>query len=362
MTAVPRAGSGTWTQAGAYPVAPRVHRVPLPLPEDGLRAVNVYVIDDGDGLVLVDGGWSLPESLAAFERALEGIDRDPGAVREVLVTHIHRDHYTQAVALRRRYGARVLLGAGERDALRAVREAGTGASLTALNRLRGAGAAELADRLHAAARWDGYRAEDWDPPDRWLNAGEVPLATRTLTAIPTPGHTRGHLVFLDEAAGLMFTGDHVLPHITPSIGFELRPGPLPLDRFLDSLRLVAGYPDARLLPAHGPVADSVHARVGELLAHHDERLRQAGDAVRHGALDAYEVARRLTWTRHGTPFHELNGFNQMLAVLETAAHLDLLVHQGELESSTVDGVTGYRRPGEEPVKPDSLGVWPTGGA
>jgi glyoxylase-like metal-dependent hydrolase (beta-lactamase superfamily II) len=112
-------------------VVPGVHRVPLPLPEDGLRAVNVYVIDDGDGLVLVDGGWSLPESLAAFERALEGIGRDPGAVRDVLVTHIHRDHYTQAVALRRRYGARVLLGAGERDGLRAVREAGRGSYLVA---------------------------------------------------------------------------------------------------------------------------------------------------------------------------------------------------------------------------------------
>jgi len=362
MTVVPRAGSGTWTRAGAHQVVPGVHRIPLPLPEDGLRAVNVYAIDDGDALVLVDGGWSLPESLAAFERALEGIDRDPGSVRDVLVTHTHRDHYTQALELRRRYGARVLLGAGERDALGAIREAGTGAALSSLHRLRVAGAPELADRLAAAARWDGYRPEDWELPDRWLGGGEVPLRTRTLTAIPTPGHTRGHLVFLDEAAGLMFTGDHVLPHITPSIGFELRPGPLPLADFLDSLRLVARYPAARLLPAHGPVAGSVHARVGELLAHHDERLRAAGEAVRRGAVDAYGVARQLTWTRHGTPFGELNGFNQMLAVLETAAHLDLLVHRGELESSTVDGVTGYRVPGAERVKPDSLGVSPSGGA
>jgi glyoxylase-like metal-dependent hydrolase (beta-lactamase superfamily II) len=343
-------------------VVPGVHRIPLPLPEDGLRAVNVYAIDDGDAIVLVDGGWSLPESLAAFERALEGVGRDPGAVRDVLVTHTHRDHYTQALALRRRYGARVLLGAGERDSLRAIREAGTGAALSSVRRLRGAGAAELADRLGALARWDGYRAEDWELPDSWLSGGEVPLRTRTLTALPTPGHTRGHLVFLDEAAGLMFTGDHVLPHITPSIGFEPRPGPLPLADFLDSLRLVARYPDARLLPAHGPVADSVHARVGELLAHHEERLRAAADAVGHGAVDAYGTARQLTWTRHGTPFEELNGFNQMLAVLETAAHLDLLVHRGELHSSTVDGVTGYRRSGEEPVKPDRFGVRPGGGA
>ena len=342
MTAVFRAGSGTWTEVGAHAVADGVYRIPLPLPEDGLRAVNVYAIEDGDELVLIDGGWSLPESLAEFERSLAGIGREPTDVREILVTHTHRDHYTQAVELRRRYGARVLLSAGERDALQAVREAGTGAPTASLSRLYAAGAATLADQILAVGRWDGYRAEDWELPDRWVNAGEVALATRTLTAIPTPGHTKGHMVFLDASAGLMFTGDHVLPHITPSIGFELTPSALPLGDFLDSLRLVAGFPDARLLPAHGPVTDSVHTRVGELLAHHDVRLGEGADAIGRGATDAYEAAQLLTWTRHGTPFGELNLFNQMLAVLETAAHLNLLVHRGELELSTVDGTARYR--------------------
>lgn len=45
-----------WMRPGAYEVAPGVHRIPLPLPNDGLRAVNVYAITDGDGLTLVDGG------------------------------------------------------------------------------------------------------------------------------------------------------------------------------------------------------------------------------------------------------------------------------------------------------------------
>jgi len=45
-----------WTEAGAFPVAEGVHRIPLPLPNDGLRAVNVYVLETADGLVAVDGG------------------------------------------------------------------------------------------------------------------------------------------------------------------------------------------------------------------------------------------------------------------------------------------------------------------
>lgn len=46
-----------WTEPGAHPVLPGVHRIPLPLPLDGLRAVNVYVLDGPDGPTLVDSGW-----------------------------------------------------------------------------------------------------------------------------------------------------------------------------------------------------------------------------------------------------------------------------------------------------------------
>jgi glyoxylase-like metal-dependent hydrolase (beta-lactamase superfamily II) len=317
-----------------------VHRIPLPLPQDGLRAVNVYAIDDGDGLVLIDGGWSLPESLALFERSLAAIERDPADIRQILVTHGHRDHYTQAVALRRRYGAEVLLGEGERATLEAVNAVHTNAPVSSLLRLREAGAGEVADLL-AKLPWSRPVMDDWQLPDRWLTGGDIQLSGRTLTAIPTPGHTRGHMVFFDSAAGLMFTGDHVLPHITPSIGFELRPSALPLGEFLDSLRLMTQYPDARLLPAHGPVAGSVHARVAELIAHHDQRLREVWDAVDRGATDAYRAANVLTWTRRQTALADLDPFNKMLAVLETSAHLNLLVRDGALKSSTVDDVVTY---------------------
>ena len=52
-----------WEQPGAHEEAPGVYRIPLPLPGDHLKAVNVYAIADGDRLVLVDGGWALAESM-----------------------------------------------------------------------------------------------------------------------------------------------------------------------------------------------------------------------------------------------------------------------------------------------------------
>ncbi|MEB3369158.1 MBL fold metallo-hydrolase [Saccharopolyspora mangrovi] len=330
-----------WMEPGAFEVAPGVHRIPLPLPNDGLRAVNVYAIADGDSLTLVDGGWALEESREQLISALAQIGAGPGDITRFLVTHAHRDHYTQALTLRREFGSEVLLGEGEQATLERLMSPDHRSMDSQLELLAEHGAKPVRDVL-LSLRDDAPRNHIWEKPDTWINASsDLGLSDRPMRALPTPGHTRGHLVFLEEQAGLMFAGDHVLPHITPSIGFEQAPTASPLRDYLASLRLVRGLPDMRLLPAHGPVTDSVHDRVDELLAHHDARLVATAAVVSAGASTAYEAARALTWTRRERAFDDLDVFNQMMAVLETAAHLDVLVLQEELGAQRVEGVVHY---------------------
>jgi glyoxylase-like metal-dependent hydrolase (beta-lactamase superfamily II) len=313
-------------------VADGVHRIPLPLPSDGLRAVNVYTISDGDGLTLVDSGWALAEARQRLEAALAGIGHELGDVRRFLVTHVHRDHYTQAIVVRREFGSRVLLGAGERESLDFIMDTDDRPSTVYGALLLRCGARPLVERMRQ--NWpERDRGGEWEKPDAWLEgAEEIEVGARTLRAIPTPGHTRGHMVFADLGNGLLFAGDHVLPHITPSIGFEAARPPLPLGDYLGSLRLVRSLPDLRLLPAHGAVTGSAHARIDELIAHHDRRLDASAAVIKAGASTAYEAARALRWTRRERFFDDLDPFNQMMAVMETAAHLDVLVRQGRLRS------------------------------
>ncbi|MBE8520636.1 MBL fold metallo-hydrolase [Amycolatopsis sp. H6(2020)] len=329
---------GKWATGGPETVAPGVHRVPLPLPNDGLRAINVYLLEEPDGLVLIDAGWSIPESLEVLAASLAGLGHRLGEITDVYVTHIHRDHYTQAVELRRRFGTRVHLGAGERPGLELLATLRTDVPVTSLDVLRRGGAPELAARM--AEGYGEFDPSGWEPPDRWLEAGTVPLR-HPLDVLPTPGHTRGHVVYRDETRGLLFSGDHVLPHITPSIGFELGEPGLPLGDYLDSLELMTAFPDTRLLPAHGPVAASTHTRVEELLDHHDKRLAETEDALGAGARTGFAVAERLPWTRRAVAFADLNDFNRMLAVNETVAHLDVLVARGRATLSEADGVARY---------------------
>ncbi|MPZ60589.1 MAG: MBL fold metallo-hydrolase [Propionibacteriales bacterium] len=332
-----------WTEPGAFEVVPGVHRIPLPLRFDALKAVNVYALEDGERLTLIDAGWALEEARQVLEDCLGRIGYDLGAVQRFLVTHVHRDHYTLATVVRRLFGSRIALGEDERDSLVGVREAeNTGAPVSEISRLFRYGAEDLARRLLEKGDWDAIDPGLWEDPDEWLSDGmRLPVGARTLEAVHTPGHTRGHLVFVDAAAGLMFSGDHILPHITPSIGFERARPDRPLRDYLRSVRLTLRLPDLRMLPAHGPVAPSVHARSDELLAHHRRRLDETAATVAQGARTAYDSAKLLTWTRHHRRFDELNGFNQMLAVSETAAHLDVLADDGRITMQIADGVTCY---------------------
>jgi glyoxylase-like metal-dependent hydrolase (beta-lactamase superfamily II) len=151
----------------------------------------------------------------------------------------------------------------------------------------------------------------------------------------------GHVVFHDPAGNVLFAGDHVLPHITPSIGVEpIRP-PSPLRDYLSSLELVRAMPDARLLPAHGPATASVHARVDELLKHHADRLADTLTAVEKGAHTAFEVACALPWTRRRHRLTDMDTFNQVLAVQETMAHLLVLAERDLVRESITVGVAQF---------------------
>jgi glyoxylase-like metal-dependent hydrolase (beta-lactamase superfamily II) len=331
-----------WTEPGTFEVAPGVYRIPLPLPNDGLRAVNVYALVHGDDLVLIDSGWAIADARSVLDEGLDTLGSAASDVRRILVTHVHRDHYTQAVYLRREFGTRVSLGIGERESLAVSMDAGRSPLQNQLRYLRLLGADDLADRV---AKLQGPRdphKTGWELPDDWLRDGEaIAHGGRTLDVVSTPGHTRGHVVFHDLAGQLLFAGDHVLPAITPSIGFEPLLSDDPLSAFLGSLTLIRSRPDARLLPAHGPVTGSTHARVDELIAHHGTRLDETEAAIRAGAQTAPEVAARLRWTRRGRALADLDPFNEMLAVSETAAHLQLLTTQGRVTRHEADGLRYY---------------------
>ena len=332
-----------WTEPGAYPVVPGVYRVPLPMPHEGLRAVNLYLIEHADGLLAVDSGWAIPLTAERLEAALALLGYSPSDLSQFVITHAHHDHYSQALALRERFGCEVAIGRGEKPSIEGYRY---GYWRQLCQRLGRAGASEMAETFaeHKATEFAGDDTV-WGLPSRWLDDGEtLELRDRPLEVRATPGHTRGHVILRDPTHGLLFAGDHVLPHITPSIGYEAAPEKYPLRSYLASLKLTRKLPDALLLPAHGPVSASAHHRVDELLAHHDDRFAVILDRVERGDATAFQVATHIHWTRRRYQFEELTELNQALAVMETLAHLDVLVLSQAVCEVLTEGVSLYELP------------------
>ena len=342
-----REDRNAWAEPGVEDLGDGLYRIPLPLPGDALTAVNVYALAGDDGVDLIDAGMALVQARERLTEALAQLGYGLPDIRNFFITHIHQDHYTLAVELRTTLRALITLGAAERANMDAIRDVAEGrAEVGFIDMLPRMGAAELAvavRELLGPRFADPQPKLEWSDPDRWLSDGAViELPGRTLRAIHTPGHTTGHVVFHDPAAGLLFAGDHVLPHITPSIGFQPVIIRSSLTQYLGSLRLMLALPDTRLLPAHGPVQPSTHARVLQLLEHHETRLEQTLAAAAAGPVTAFQVAGALPWTRRQRRLAELDVMNQLLATGETAAHLEVLVARGQLaRERSAEGIDRY---------------------
>jgi glyoxylase-like metal-dependent hydrolase (beta-lactamase superfamily II) len=308
--------------------------IPVPIPGNPLGYTLVYALERDRGLVLIDAGWEHEESWAALSGGLTTLGLDVADVYGVVVTHHHPDHAGLAGRVRDASGAWIAMHHADAAVVRAFHEIVRSGERRAweLAALRAAGASEadLADYSEAGPRASG----PVDPPavpDRELADGDlIDLPARKLRVIWTPGHSPGHICLYLEDAGRMFTGDHVLPRITPHIGlypYDL-PDVDPLADYLESLRRVAdlgaaGAADA--LPAHEYRFSGIAARAGEIVEHHEERLTEVAGLLADEPATLWDIASRMTWN---VPWPAMHPVTRRMATGEAAAHLRTLHHRG----------------------------------
>lgn len=301
--------------------------IPVPIPNSPLRYVSVYVLAGDGGLALVDAGWDSDESWVSLRNGLASIGAAITDVRGCLVTHQHYDHLGLAGRVREASGAWVALHPADvpRSARHDLRrpERAARAQWTWLMAM-GAPVGEARRLMDALAAFD---IMDYPEPDRLVEDGEiVRVPGWTLRAIHTPGHTAGHLAFFAESRGLLFSGDHVLPRISPHVPSEIEPDTDALGDYLASLDKIAGLPAEEVLPAHEWRFTGLAGRVAELIAHHEHRLAELLEVIRRSpGLVAWRMAGELTWSRS---WNQYDGFMRVSAVDETMAHVSRLLAIG----------------------------------
>jgi glyoxylase-like metal-dependent hydrolase (beta-lactamase superfamily II) len=366
----------------ATEVAPGVVRIQLPILLPGLGHVNCYVLEDGDGVTLVDPGLPGPEAHADLVARLARYGVTPERVHTVLVTHSHPDHFGGAGRLRAEHGCDVVahrdfatpFDRGEAvvdDDLLVLEEQPPPGSDSADAASDGPdllgevlfGEGEVPEIPPRLTPWGGQgfrpspeelaHMRTWDVlskqgllslrPTRTLDDQQfVTLGRREWQVLHTPGHTGDHICLFDPEAGTLLSGDHVLPTITPHIS-GLSPGPDALAQFFDNLERVAQLDGVtNVLPAHGLPFSDLAGRVAEIIEHHDHRLETLRQIVEGlGDAPVEEHSKRLFRERSWGP----------MAESETYAHLEHLRRQGWVRAQRRDDGRVHYGPGEPATAP-----------
>jgi glyoxylase-like metal-dependent hydrolase (beta-lactamase superfamily II) len=314
-----------------------VWSIPVPIPDNPLRYVLTYLIEHQSGFLMVDPGWNHPDSWTALTTGLAAAQIPMSAITAVVITHVHPDHHGLSGAVREQSGAWIAMHEREDAWLAGLAEpSDIRAGMLSYMRLSGAPPEHLAEL--SARQPAGGPGRGMARADRTLTHGDlIDVPGLEMRAIWTPGHSPGHLCFHLESRGLLLTGDHVLPRITPNISvYDLTSSPL--DDYLGSLAALRGIEPGEVLPAHEYRFTDLDARLDALAEHHQKRLdevSQALSAVPDG-LSAWQVALRVSWSR---PWDQLGPFQHQAALGEVSAHLRHLERHGRARRTEADGTT-----------------------
>lgn len=307
-----------------YEVLPGIFRVSLPLLSP-LKEVNAWIVEDGPGWTIVDCGDGRQATLDLWDALLASAMFSGRPVRRIIVTHAHGDHVGMASGLAKRTGATLCMS---QDASNAARrrarpippdEHGQATRFLISHGCSPERAALLAARRSVLSN---------PPPDDFevLKAGSsLSMGGREWTVSIFGGHAPGQAVLCCGAQDVLFTGDVLLPRITPFVGVDwTEPDADPLADHLAAQQAFKSFPAQTIaLPGHGaPFADP-GGRATEIAEHHYARLSGVQTMLVRPA-SAFEIAGRV-FPR------AIDGAHGHLAFAEALAHLNRLTAQNRIQ-------------------------------
>lgn len=310
-----------------------IHLIPAPLPFKSPQWVNAYALEANGGILLLDCGTDWEPGREALRDGFTALGLDESAVHTLVVSHLHPDHVGMSSRLVDEWGCRFVMH--ERAATLVHRY---NDSQAYAERLKTIGKKHNVPDPILEAATEIRRPEYMptiDPPDHTVVDGdEIDIGGgRRLEILHTPGHEPAHICLRDSRTGILFSGDHVLPRISPVIMYDLDLGDV-LGDYLESLQKLIAIDISVTYPAHGTLMEHGGERARQILLHHDRRLLDMADLVRAGDTTAWEVM--LESFRPN-----LDPIQARLAFLETISHLEHLRLTGRVQGSERDGKVFY---------------------
>jgi glyoxylase-like metal-dependent hydrolase (beta-lactamase superfamily II) len=312
-------------------VAPGVRWLRMALPF-ALDHINLWLLrdrlDGRDGWTIVDCGITNDATRSAWEQVfaneLQGLP-----VLRVIVTHMHPDHIGLAHWLTERWGVRLWISATDYNAARLASTATTGFGGPASARFmasHGLTAPDAQEKIKARSNYYASMVPQVPGQFRRLQDGDVvAIGGHGWRCHAGYGHAPEHISLHSPELGVLISGDMVLPKISTNVSvIDIEPEANPLMLYLDSVKRMQALPaDTLVLPSHGRPFTGLHTRVGQLVAHHDERL---ADVLAACAREPQHAAGLLpVLFKRPLDLHQTT-----FAMGESIAHLHMLWLAGQL--------------------------------
>ena len=305
--------------------------------------VNTYLIRGEEGYLLVDAGWNTDKSFATLNELLATKGITLADISQIVVTHIHPDHYGMAGRIKQLSGATLAFHHLEQEniASRYVHPEELRNQTDRLLMANGLPYDEMVALRDATKGIEKYVVPV--QPDITLHDGDT-IATGEFTfrVIWTPGHAKGHLCLYEPGKKILLSGDHILPNITPNISVHPQAIVNPLGRYLKSLREIRSLDIELTLPGHDAPFTKLIPRIDSIIKHHMQRNQEILTALQQETKNAYQLAQDITW-KTSTKWHTLRDFHRRMAICETLAHLEMMAAAGRLEVLTEEGIRYYRQ-------------------
>ncbi len=316
---------------GVEKVRPGLWSIPVPLPNNSLRYVLVYVFETDRGPYLVDAGWNTDDAFGALQSGLEEAGCDIGDVQGVMVTHIHPDHYGLAGRIREASGAWISLHPADAELIHDRYDEPD----DLLDRVAAAlapdggarrGARAAAQRGHAgpaAGRPGGARrAARGRRTARGAGVGPARPSGRRGTRRATCAST-------SPATSSCSRATTCSPASPPTSRSTPRPA---RTRWATSCSRSTSSSPTRSTRSCRPTSTASTistTRLEELRQHHRDRFAEVDrDPATRGPTTAWDIASHMKWSR---PWDDIAGFMRRAAVGETVSHLRVLEIDGVVQ-------------------------------
>ncbi|MFC1926342.1 MBL fold metallo-hydrolase [Chloroflexota bacterium] len=320
-----------------------VHLVKVPIPDNPLGFLNCYLVEGKNGWLMVDTGWHKREALNALEEGLRELGLAFTDIATIVLTHVHPDHFGLAGKLKQLSPDTRILAHHWEWALiesRYIKFADLQRKMGVM--LRRHGVPDLDIPALESASMPTMEFVTITMPDEALYGGEIlDTGLYSLEVIWTPGHSPGHICLYEPKNRLLFGGDHILPKITPNVGYHVQSGDNPLGDYIYSLLKVKKLPVDKVLPAHEQVFSDLPGRVDEVIEHHERRKASIIGLIQEKPRLAYEISSLIDWSKPGRTWEDFSPQSQRAAVTETVAHLEYMKLDGKVTRINQDGLFLY---------------------